>query len=189
MPTDNIIKAKVFLACSKDPDAKASLHHVLFENGYAIATDQNVLVAYCLKNDLSETILKYLDGKMLHKDQMKHIMHQIIEEPTKDHTKRNQLPIFHSDLGHIIIELKDSFGDDLFPEWKTSVPKEGTLKPVEQVGIDIDKFNLVCKAMLPKNAQRNMKLKFYGQAASVVIRPIEEEFQDSYSIIGSYQFK
>lgn len=186
---NNIFKAPVHLACTKDPNQKSSMHHVFFDNGYAIATDGNILVAYCLKNDMDEKILNFLNGKLIHKDAYKTIMHNVIEIPTKEENKRNLLPLIHVDLGRITIEVKESIDDDLFPEWKSVIPSEGTLKAVDKVGFDIDKFNLACKSIFPKGTPRNVSMKFYGQAASIMLRPIHEDHFDSYALIGSYQFK
>lgn len=179
----NIIRANVHLACSRDKDSKKSLHHVLFDGGFAIATNMSIVVAYDLTQDLEEDLINFLEGKMIHRDKMAYIFGQSISKPEFDDENPYKLGMVHEKLGHIEIDLeKNIIEDDLFPDWRKVFPAESTKGHVKKIGFNFKLLGLVRSAMVPRGGSNELTMEFNGNKGTV-IRPIDTEGNKSYALI------
>lgn len=179
----NIIKAKVFLACSRDKDSKKSLHHVLFDNGFAIATNESIIVAYDLAQDLEEDLINFLNGKMIHRDKMAYILGQTISKPEFADEDPYKIGIVHEKLGHIEIELeKNIVEDDLFPDWRKAFPEPTNGGKVKKIGFNFKALGLVRAAMVPRGGSSELTIEFNANKGTV-IRPIDTTYDRSYALV------
>lgn len=180
---NNIIQAKVHLACSRDKDAKKSLHHVLFDSGFAIATNTSIIVAYDLSNDLEEDLIKFLDGKMIHREKMAYILGQTISKPEFDEENPYKLGMVHEKLGHIEIDLeKNIVDDDLFPDWRKAFPEPTNGGKVKKIGFNFKALGLIRAAMVPRNGSSELTIEFNANKGAVV-RPIDSTIDKSYALV------
>jgi hypothetical protein len=179
----NSIKAKVFLACTND-ELRLSLQHVLFDGHFAVATDANVLVCYDLRCDLDDEIIKYLDGKMVHADQMKAIFNQMILPPTNEDKEENKLTVHHNLLGRIRIDLKHNGDDDCkFPQYKAVIPPPDLQTDIPCIGLDTKKLTQLSNALIAKNRIGNVKFQFHGANRATILKPLDLDMRDSFGLI------
>lgn len=180
---------KIWKACDTNNGLQPCLEYIIFDHGYAYATNSRILVKVNLQTltglELEET--SKLNGFCIHKDAYKIIVGHDIEEITDDETPS------------IVCRIKaNTFSFQLYPNKKIKPPKyeeilkaEGEHYPIEKIGINGKLLNNLTEAI----GQSRVKMDFFTESSKIIVTPIDADYLDVKGLImpvvvdGSFDFE
>lgn len=170
------LKTKIHEVLSDDP-IRPVLQHVYFENGRVVGTDEMILVEQCLYkiHDFTDEEKKCVDGKMLHKSDLKMLekcdIVSFYENGILGQLKKSKASVW--------CEFRD-IGVS-YVKWKNVIPSEK--EKVDIYGLRPDLINRLSKAMGCKHA---MKMQFFGNKKGTIITISDETVGDQYGLLMPY---
>jgi hypothetical protein len=179
----NIIPVAIHAACARDKESKASMHCVLIDDGCAIATNAHIIVCYDLRDDLTEEVLEWLEGKMIHREVFAYIQDKVIQLPKSDKDAW-KLGVHDPVLGDVDVDIKANIEDDLFPNYKKMMPEpleKGSSK-VDSIGFNSFWLDTIRRGLIKKKEEYNLSLKFNGPKRGILVKPTHNA-RRSYGII------
>ena len=164
---------KLSVVASKD-ELRPKLHYILIENGYAVATDANILAACDLEHYLDDEVISALDGYLINRDHWKEL----------EKGKWECLEVVGDNLevtdpyGSItVIPLKQN--NNFYPNWKTVFPRDlHDTRLLPNISLNTKLLQVLGTALDPYNWNKEGNiLQFYGEGKGVVvINPITTSF-------------
>lgn len=180
---------KIWKACDTNNENRPCLEYIIFDHGYAYATDAHILAKVNLRTltGLEEEEVNKLNGFCIHKDMYKILVGRTIEEITDDETPS------------IVCRIKaNTFSFALYPNDKIQPPKfdevlraEGEHHPIEKIGIHGKLLNNLTEAI----GQSRVKMDFFTESSKIIVTPIDADYLDVKGLImpvmidGSFDFE
>ncbi len=180
---------KIWKACDTNNETRTCLEYIVFDKGYAYATDSRILAKVNLRTltGLEEEEASKLNGFCIHKDLYKILVGRTIEEITDGETRS------------IVCRIKaNTLSFALYPNDKINPPKfdevlraEGEHHPIEKVGIHGKLLSNLTEAI----GQSLVKMDFFTESSKIIVSPIYADYIDVKGLImpvmidGSFDFE
>lgn len=153
---------KLYAVASKD-ELRPALHYILIENGYAIATDANIMALCDLKDFLNDEEIKMLEGFLIHKDQWK----------TLEAGKWSKMEVVGKDLivdDTTILRMKTK--DEItYPNYRGVIPTEFDVRELTgcpTLGIRTDDVSRLSKAIDSYNHAKGLVTLYMENSSRLV---------------------
>lgn len=169
---------KMHLACSNEKHRPA-MNYIYFKDGYAYASNGHIAVKNCIEEICSvydDEQLKFLDGKMLHRNQYKEILKYDVIEISEDgieciETETKRKSFFY-------------FGDEdlKFPDCEKVIQNalNASAIPTAEIGFNNNFLEIINKSLFDSDRCR---YQFKGTDKAVVFQSLESK---SMGIIMPY---
>ena len=180
---------KIWKACDTNNELRPFLEYIIFDHGYAYATNARILAKVNLQTltGLEPEETSKLNGFCIHKDAYKILVGHDIEEITDDETPS------------IVCRIKaNTFSFQLYPNEKIKPPKyeeilkaEGEHHPIEKIAINGKMFNDLAESL----GQSRVKMDFFTESSKIIVTPIDADYLDVKGLImpvvvdGSFDFE
>lgn len=152
-------KTDLSLAASKD-DLREQMQFIIFVDGYAIATDGNILIKQDLAlHGFTDEDKALMNGKALHRDAFKEIFKY------KDIEVEAGTLVCKKGRVKIKIDLEDIPSN--YPKYEAVIPNATTKKEAfDLIGVNLNLFETARK--LTVNSEKRVSLEFWGADKPII---------------------
>ena len=174
---------KIHECLSKD-EYREVLNYAYVTKEHTVATDAHLLVVHSTPELFDKEFVKAIpeEGMLLGGDALREMAKKTVEHIILN----GQITVLHRKGGKAIFEVRKHGDLDIFPDWKSVMPKKEDNKLIMAIGIDAK------KALRLQNAlgieQVGMKYYFTGEDKAIICEPINAEmFPSARGIIMPMQ--
>lgn len=167
---------KLHLVCSTDK-LRPSFKHVMITKENIVATNAHVLIELKTKYYFNDDFINDMPDKMfIHKNNFKQLT--LLSYGYKYNAEKQLIELFYDGYKKYIQVIIDP--DFIFHNYEKAFPVK--IEEVRKVGLYLDNFDLINKALFLPDMISNVKVKFYGENRAIVISP-KDEFTENRALI------
>lgn len=159
---------QIWKACEKHDKEREGLEYVVFDNGYAYATDAHILarVDTSLLTGLEPEEVALLNGYAIHAKALKTMA-------SFDNISVDDGPAFLCRIRHNTVRFELCKKDDInAPDFEQVLKEEGEHHPIEKIGVESEFLSRLTAAI----GNSRVKMEFYTESSRIIVKPINEIF-------------
>lgn len=169
---------QLWKACGKKSDDRPALEYVLFDNGYAYASNAHILAKVSLKTlaYLDDGDYEKLNGYCIHADALKLLAHYDNIQIEDDGETLSIVCHIRENTITFGLTRKESI---IPPDYEAVLKAEGEHMPIEKIGIEKTFLNNLTDAI----GLKRVKMDFYSESSKIIVTPINEDYLDVKGLI------